>query len=235
MSWVALDDAFYANPKILAVGLAATGLYARGLAYCGQNLTDGVLSNGAVSMLIAGDERGWDAARALVSHGLWEETDVGFRIHDYLDYNFPRDHVLAKRAAAATRMRELRSREHAANNARSSPQVQRPPSPSPVLSSPDVLPDSIQPPLAGMGGGPGEPKRAAKRRSPARSWPDDFKLTEERREMARCFGLDPATEWNKFKDSALAHDRRYASWDAAWRGWCRNAESFAGRGSHAAR
>jgi len=104
------------------------------------------------------------------------------------------------------------------------------PVPVPVFSSPDVLPGVFVTPLARVGGGTGGTKRAAQRRSPpARSWPDDFKLTEERREVARAFGLDPATEWNKFHDHALAHGSRYVNWDAAWRSWCRNAHRFAGR------
>jgi hypothetical protein len=83
-------------------------------------------------------------------------------------------------------------------------------------------------------------KRIAAPRAPARraarakvSWPDDLKLTDERRQVAADLGLDPAWEWNKFRDHALAHDSRYANWDMAWRSWCRQAIDF-GRG-HAAR
>jgi hypothetical protein len=30
------------------------------------------------------------------------------------------------------------------------------------------------------------------------------------------------TEWQRFVDSAEAHDRRYKDWMAAWRSWCRS-------------
>ena len=41
MTWVKLDDGFYDNPKIVAVGFDGAGLYAMCLAYCGRHMTDG--------------------------------------------------------------------------------------------------------------------------------------------------------------------------------------------------
>lgn len=46
MSWVSLDDGFHSHPKVMAVGNAGAGLYARALSYCGDHLTDGFLTRG---------------------------------------------------------------------------------------------------------------------------------------------------------------------------------------------
>ena len=42
-------------------------------------------------------------------------------------------------------------------------------------------------------------------------------------------GIDPAPEFEAWRDDCAAHDRRYANWRAAWRSRCRNALRFAGR------
>src|SRR5262245_7874178 len=57
-------------------------------------------------------------------------------------------------------------------------------------------------------------------------WPEDFTLTLERTEAATTFGLDAATEWNKFHDHALKDGVTHKNWDAAWRYWCRRAPEF---------
>ena len=41
--------------------------------------------------------------------------------------------------------------------------------------------------------------------------------------------VEEGAEFEAFRDSALAHDRRYASWQAAWRNWQRNAPKFTPR------
>lgn len=39
--------------------------------------------------------------------------------------------------------------------------------------------------------------------------------------------LNINAEWSKFHDYALAHDKRYVDWNAAWRTWARNVQNFA--------
>lgn len=80
-------------------------------------------------------------AEKLVTVGLWERTETGYMIHDYLVYNPSREHVEKKRAEARERMATRRrgadgtfgdcSQEVRANNAETSQNVQPPPSPSP--------------------------------------------------------------------------------------------------------
>jgi hypothetical protein len=108
MVWVKLDDGFPDHPKVLAAGPLAAWLYVCGLAYAARLLTDGFIPTVQVGRLAAlqGAE---DLAGRLVSVGLWERVDGGYRVHDYLDWNTPASHIKRDRAAAAERMRRLRS------------------------------------------------------------------------------------------------------------------------------
>jgi hypothetical protein len=81
VTYVKLDDGFFANPKIAAVGYDGAGLYAMGLSYCGKYLTDGFLpslwANQHPKRIITKLEHG----------GLWRPVEGGFVMTDYLDYN----------------------------------------------------------------------------------------------------------------------------------------------------
>jgi len=123
MAWVKLDDGFYDNPKILAVGLAAAGLYAAALSYAGRKLTDGFVPDVAVWMLTGGEEDGAELPKFLVNHGLWTVVPGGYQIHDFLEYNPPASKVKSDRAAAKERMRAQRSENVRPNNERSSAEV----------------------------------------------------------------------------------------------------------------
>ena len=66
------------------------------------------------------------------------------------------------------------------------------------------------------------PLTGGKRAQAKRTLPADFGLTEERRQCGRDRGWNDArttSEFARFTDSALAHNRAYANWDAAWRNW----------------
>src|SRR3990167_2815867 len=113
MGWVALDDGFFANPKILQAGHAAAGLYAMGLAYCGKYATDGFLPKAWV----AGHPR--KLVSTLIARGLWQEVDGGFRYPDYLEYNDGKEAIEERRQRArdAARTRWGNARGNAASNA----------------------------------------------------------------------------------------------------------------------
>lgn len=113
MSWVSLDDQFHRNPKVVNVGLAGAGLYARALSYCGDNLTDGYVPHGWTR------EVGSAAlCKKLAAVGLWLEVaagntftyeidgadylvevpDRGYLIPDYLAFNPTREFVEYRRS-----------------------------------------------------------------------------------------------------------------------------------------
>ncbi len=63
----------------------------------------------------------------------------------------------------------------------------------------------------------------------ASAFPDDFTLTDARRDWAARGGIDAAYEFAKFRDHHRARGSVMKDWDAAWRTWCRNALEFSQR------
>jgi hypothetical protein len=154
MAWVRLDDAFPEHPKVIEVGGDAAWLHVCALAYCNRNLTDGKITEGALPRL---SDRRHPAklARLLVAVGLWDETDGGWVIHDYLDFQPSKAKVDAERRAARERMANNRNRS---NNVR--PNIDRSspyPDPDPTRSRPVEVqvpaPPPVSTPSADTGGG----------------------------------------------------------------------------------
>lgn len=81
-----MDDRFYAHPKHLRAGLAANGLFVRGLAYSAGYETDGFLPDEWVRGQLGTTEERKLPAR-LVECRLWQQIEGGYVIHDYLTYN----------------------------------------------------------------------------------------------------------------------------------------------------
>ena len=69
--------------------------------------------------------------------------------------------------------------------------------------------------------------KARARRSPERPIPDDWKPTTGHQEYADANGLDLSTEAFKFRNHAVANDRRQRDWDASFRMWLAKATEFA--------
>lgn len=108
MTWVRFDDCAIDHPKFLALSASAFRLWFEGMAFCNKHLTDGMISRIALNGF-----RYSTRARVeeLVIHGLWDRHDVGFKVHDYLDWNENRETVLKRREAAKSRVSDKRSRE----------------------------------------------------------------------------------------------------------------------------
>lgn len=108
MPWGRLDDSLYDHPKLDALGkhrLAGVGLNTLAMSWSNRYLTDGFVPRERV-LRLGGT---YNLADALVTAGLWEKVEGGFRIHDFLDYNDSRDDVRRGREAGRERMRYLRS------------------------------------------------------------------------------------------------------------------------------
>lgn len=119
--WVRLDDQFHCHEKVAELEpdlmLAAVGLHALALSWCGDRLTDGVLPKGQPARLAGRNVD--DLIAELVRVGLWERTENGYRIHDYLDYNPSREEVnaiSAIRSEAGKRGAESRWSRNADSN-----------------------------------------------------------------------------------------------------------------------
>jgi hypothetical protein len=157
VSWLELDDGILRHPKFIrAIRLAgseAIHLWLGLRAYCGQLLTDGEIPADMVDAVDgpSGKRARNSALEALISVGLIEKTDVGLRMHDYLDWSRSREEIEAKRQANAKRQRNHResvppvTRDKPVTNALVTVSVTAPsPLPSPPIRSPPV-PDRIPP------------------------------------------------------------------------------------------
>jgi hypothetical protein len=94
MPWAKLDDGMHSHPKFMRVSLGATGVWAIGLSYAADYMTDGYVPRA----VIAGrDDAALAFADELVEAGLWDAADRGWTIHDYLEFNPSREFVIADR------------------------------------------------------------------------------------------------------------------------------------------
>lgn len=122
MPWVRIDEHAMNHPKIRGISDGAFRLWVEGLSYCQMFLTDGSITDQAMRGLWAYSPK----RRAdLLASGLWEQSELGVRVHDYLQWNESREHVMAAREHAKNRMANIRarSREHTANERGSSGEV----------------------------------------------------------------------------------------------------------------
>lgn len=111
MPWVRLDDGYPEHPKVDRVGPLAAWLNVCAWAYCARNLTDGFVPEERVARLSA-VPKPQQLAERLVEVNLWERTNGGFLVHDYLAYNPSREQVLKERSDTAQRVAEHRARRN---------------------------------------------------------------------------------------------------------------------------
>ena len=137
MAWIKIDDQFRDHPKVLAAGPLACWLYVCGLTFAGQYLTDGHIPTTMLRKL-ADVDNAQELADRLVAVGLWEETDGGYQIHDFTEYNPTREEVRGVRAARAEAGRRgglnsaaSKRQANATANAKQTLQQNSTPSPSP--------------------------------------------------------------------------------------------------------
>lgn len=140
MAWVRIDDSFPDHPKAVQAGPVACWLYVCGIAYANRFLTDGFIPKRQIWRLIESDDADQLAA-ALVDAGLWEETDGGYQIHDYLEYQPSAEKVKAARKRNAARQAKWRE-DNAASNTGSNGVTNEPvtgaPNPSPITTKDDA-------------------------------------------------------------------------------------------------
>lgn len=217
MPWVRVDDGFTDHPKVMAAGPAASWLYVCGLTYSARLLTDGFIPASQVRKL-ADLENAGALADTLVRVGLWQRCDGGFRIHDYHDYNPTAEKVKADRAAAAERMRKVRSGEVHANSERTNGERSdelRDPHPTPVVPTVNSPPD---PPIVVEGAdAPPKPKRP-------QQVPENWDPGADDRAWAEREGFS-ATEIERqlpmFRDHYRGQGKPMKDWAATWRNWMR--------------
>lgn len=107
MAWFRFDDAAIDNPKFLALSDGAFRLWVEGGAFCARHLTDGLILAAALNGFRYATRKRVDE---LVAQRLWDKDGDGYRLHNYHDWNDPKDVVEAKKKAARDRTRKWRER-----------------------------------------------------------------------------------------------------------------------------
>lgn len=111
MPWVKIDDRFPSHRKIALLSDRAFRLHVSAICWCAENLTDGRIGDRELALITR--VRGVKAtAEQLEAAGLWDRTDGGWAIHDYLDYNPTREQVLLERKKNAERQERFRRRKN---------------------------------------------------------------------------------------------------------------------------
>lgn len=111
MPWVKLDDRFPSHRKIALLSDRAFRLHISAICWCSENLTDGRI--GDRELALVAKIRGVKAtAQQLADAGVWDRTEDGWEIHDYLDYNPSREQVIAERKKNAERQEKFRRRKN---------------------------------------------------------------------------------------------------------------------------
>src|SRR3990167_8067514 len=127
MPWVKLDDSFPDHPKVAEISDAAFRGYITSLCYASRFLTDGFVPSAMAKRFAPAK-----VINELIERALWEPTELGIRIHDYLQYNPDRESILAKRAADSARKAGGKNQE-----SRGSPTVPSSSPPDPVVPRTD--------------------------------------------------------------------------------------------------
>jgi hypothetical protein len=227
MVWFKVDDTLGFHHKTIAAGNPAMGLWVRAGSVCAQQLTDGFVSD-----LMAATLGTRAQAERLVSVGLWDREQGGYRFHGWGERQPSKVSVEAERAAASERMRtrraqrklgkrdasaqvsDLRSPEQSRAFGRSSEEVRD------VFADPDpTRPDPTPVPLTTTSA-----SAPAKRRK--QRLPDDFTPNPQHAQYAAENGIDGPMQLVKFRDYHQAKGTTMIDWDAAFRTWLRNSLNY---------
>ena len=92
MTWVKIDDNFPDHPRVIGLSDAAFRTHLTAMCYSARYLTDGSIPSSALRSI--GPRK---CAQELEAAGLWQRTDHGWSIRDYLDYNPSRASIEADR------------------------------------------------------------------------------------------------------------------------------------------
>lgn len=113
MTWLKVDDGFWAHPKVMGASADALALWIRAASWSAAQLTEGRVPARFLPTF-GGNPT---IAAELVDLGLWEVDDEEYLFHDWLDYQPSKDQVEREREAARLRQQKLRNARNGATNA----------------------------------------------------------------------------------------------------------------------
>lgn len=106
LTYFKVDDGIWGHPKFSLLSNDAVALWVMAGSWCGRYMTDGLLPYQSLGM-VRGSKQ---AAQELIDAGLWLETPDGWVFHDWLDYQYTKDEVEARRAHDRERKRRQRGK-----------------------------------------------------------------------------------------------------------------------------
>lgn len=237
MPWARFDDRFPSNRKVRLLSDGAFRLYVSAICWSAENLTDGVIKT-AELRLVADVRATRTRAKELVEAELFEELKgVGWKIHDYHEYNPTAEQVRADRAQRTARQQRWRAKKQG-----DAPEPDPPGSEAAVDASTDASRDASRngvrdatpsrpvptrtPSMADAGGeGAGSEAPNLDHLTPSPIEIDGFQLTDSMRRWAlQTYG--PAIDIDHSTAQFVSHYRstgtRRKSWPDAWQKWIRD-------------
>lgn len=106
MPWVRIDEHAMNHPKIAGLSDGSFRLWVQALAHCQNFLTDGLVHPVALRGMSAYSPK---RRSELIAAGLWlDRPNEAIQVHDYLQWNDSRDHVIKAREREKDRKRRWR-------------------------------------------------------------------------------------------------------------------------------
>lgn len=99
MPWARLDERFPSHRKVRRLTSDAFRLHVSAICWSSENLTDGKILAGELTMVSSDVKKHERLAGECVAAGVWDLLPDGWLIHDYLLYNPSREKVLREREA----------------------------------------------------------------------------------------------------------------------------------------
>jgi hypothetical protein len=230
VTWFKVDDGYAEHPKTLEISLAASGLWVRCGAWASKYGTDGFIPQKTVWRNCEGSSGNPKTiakklVKELCASGFWEEVDGGFRIHDFLDFNFSNADIQRKREESNARVTALRERRKRERNSvtRDAKEESVTPLPNP---NPNPNHNTSNDVLDAGENNHSDGDTSSKRRTSKTLIPEDWHPSEHHVQTAGERGIDLATEAEKFKAYAESNAKRYANWDQAFNNWLLNCQNF---------
>lgn len=93
-SFAPLSAHYYKDDALMRAGERAEVLFTRGLAFCSEVLSDGLITDSQIQLIGIGLTGLTNRARKLCEVGLWERVDGGYNVRTWLTWNQSRDEIL---------------------------------------------------------------------------------------------------------------------------------------------
>lgn len=110
MTWVRFDDQYPIHDKVEDISDGAYRLNTNAIFWCSRNTTDGLVRERKLTSILPRARNHTRLVAELVDAGLWEPTEGGWIVHDYLEYQPSKKKVVAEREAAAERQKRWRDK-----------------------------------------------------------------------------------------------------------------------------